>query len=112
MTNDTGGTGAQAERCRRFMDMTDAAVELVGRTIDEAEHDPKLLRHITGALKDLKELIDEPPGAADTAENGGIVIRIEDAGANVTKSVGLDSSGGADNAGGGTAGEGAERKCM
>lgn len=92
MTNDTGGTGAQAERCRRFMDMTDAAVELVGKTIDEAEHDPKLLRHITGALKDLKELIDEPPGAAEAAE-GGIVIRIEDAGADVT-------------------GGGADRKCM
>lgn len=92
MTNDTGGTGAQAERCRRFMDMTDAAVELVGKTIDEAEHDPKLLRHITGALKDLKELIDEPPGAAEAAE-GGIVIRIEDAGADVT-------------------GGGADRQCM
>lgn len=104
MTNDTGGTGAQAERCRRFMDMTDAAVELVGRTIDEAEHDPKLLRHITGALKDLKELIDEPPGAAEAAENGGIVIRIEDAGADITAGGGADS--------GGTAGAGAERKCM
>lgn len=76
MTNDTGGKENKAKRCRRFMDMTDAAVELVGKTIDEAEHDPKLLRHITGALKDLKELIDEPPGAEETAENG-IVIRIE-----------------------------------
>ena len=70
---------AGTERCRRFMDMTDATAELIGRTIDEAEHDPKILRHITGALKDLKDLkdlIDEPPGAAKDGD-GGVLIRIE-----------------------------------
>ena len=63
-------------RCRRFMDMTDAAAELIQSTISAAApDDPKALRAITGALKDLKDLIDEPPGAAK--DGGEIVIRVE-----------------------------------
>ena len=63
-------------RCRRFMDMTDAAAELIQSTISAAApDDPKSLRAITGALKDLKELMDDPPGAAK--DGGNIVIRIE-----------------------------------
>ena len=48
----------------------------------DPEHDkrrragrPKALRAITGALKDLKDLIDEPLGAAK--DGGEIVIRVE-----------------------------------
>ena len=63
-------------RGRRFMDMTDAAAELIQSTISAAApDDPKALRAITGALKDLKDLIDEPLGAAK--DGGEIVIRVE-----------------------------------
>ena len=54
----------------------DAAAELIQSTISAAApDDPKALRAITGALKDLKDLIDEPPGAAK--DGGEIVIRVE-----------------------------------
>ena len=68
----------QAARCARFMDMTDAAAELISSTIDAVSEqmDPKNLKAITGALKDLRDLIDDPPGA-DRETDGGMSIRIE-----------------------------------
>lgn len=72
-------TDARAEkdaRCRRFVDMTDAAAELIRSSIAAASpEDPKVLKSITGALKDLRELMDAPPGEAD--DGGEIVIRVE-----------------------------------
>lgn len=53
--------------------LTRAAAELLGRAIEEAEpKDIKELRQITGALKELKELMEEGAGPA-----AGLVIRIE-----------------------------------
>lgn len=76
MPNEEKTETRKSARCRQFMDMTDAAAELIRSTIDAAApDDPKSLRAITGALKDLRELIDEPPGAAK--DSGEIVIRIE-----------------------------------
>lgn len=61
-------------RCRRFTDMTDATAALIQSAIDAASpDDPKALKTITGALKDLRELMEAPPGA----ESGEIVIRVE-----------------------------------
>lgn len=76
MPNDERTETRGSARCRQFMDMTDAAAELIRSTISAAApDDPKSLRAITGALKDLRELIDEPPGAAK--DGGEVVIRIE-----------------------------------
>lgn len=59
---------------RRFEEMTDAAARLIESSINAADpDDPKILKAITGALKDLKELMESPPGAS----GGDIVIRVE-----------------------------------
>lgn len=71
------GTDAHAEneaRRRRFADMTDAAAELIRSSIAAASpEDPKVLKSITGALKDLRELMDTP----QEDDGGEIVIRVE-----------------------------------
>lgn len=71
------GIDAHAEneaRRRRFADMTDAAAELIRSSIAAASpEDPKVLKSITGALKDLRELMDTP----QEDDGGEIVIRVE-----------------------------------
>lgn len=66
--------GGKSALCRRFEEMTDATARLIEGAINAADpEDPKVLKAITGALKDLRELMDSPPGAA----GGDIVIRVE-----------------------------------
>lgn len=62
-----------AESVPSFAQLTGAAARLLREAIERA--DPaalKDIKQITGALKDLKELMEEGGG-----ESGGIVIRIE-----------------------------------
>lgn len=66
--------GGKTALCRRFEEMTDATARLIEGAISAADpDDPKVLKAITGALKDLRELMDAPPGGA----GGDIVIRVE-----------------------------------
>lgn len=75
MGNDTHpAEGGKTALCRRFEEMTDATARLIEGAISAADpDDPKVLKAITGALKDLRELMDAPPGGA----GGDIVIRVE-----------------------------------
>ena len=64
------------EREEKFFGLVDRAQELVEETINSGEHDIKDLKQITGALKDLKDLL------FDKADKGGekgeeMVIKIE-----------------------------------
>lgn len=77
---EEAGGGIDAEKkteqprgTRLINEMTEAAARLIGEAIRRADpEDARVLRQITGALKDLKELMDESAG-----EGEGIVIRIE-----------------------------------
>lgn len=74
------GEGIDAEKkteqpcgARLLNEMTEEAARLIGEAIRRADpEDARVLRQITGALKDLKELMDESAG-----EGEGIMIRIE-----------------------------------
>ena len=66
----------QKEREERFFSMVDRVQELIEQALGEEGRDIKDLKQITGALKDLKDLI------FDKAEKNGekdeqMVIRIE-----------------------------------
>lgn len=77
---EKGVPPAQAAReanRRRLDEMTEAAAELIRRAIDEAEPDPKILKHITGALKEFRELVAPEAGAAGADAREDVVIRIE-----------------------------------
>ncbi len=66
----------QKEREEKFLSLLDRVQGLVEEAIGEEEHDIKDLKQITGALKDLKDLIFEK--ADRNAENReGMTIRIE-----------------------------------
>lgn len=57
-----------------FGELTGAAARLIKQAIERADPgDIKDIKQITGALKDLRELMEEGGGE----ETGGIVIRIE-----------------------------------
>lgn len=56
-----------------FAELAEAAAKLLREAIERADPgDMKDIKQITGALKDLKELLEEESGGL-----GGIVIRIE-----------------------------------
>ena len=64
------------EREEKFFSLVDRVQTLIEQTIEEGEHDMKDLKQITGALKDLKDLIFEKSDRS--AENSeGMTIKIE-----------------------------------
>ena len=72
----SGGVRKQREREKRFLELTDKLAELIGQAMEAESVDTKDLKQITGAMKDLRELIWERETKAE--EKGEpMVIRIE-----------------------------------
>ncbi|MDO4982744.1 MAG: hypothetical protein Q4E35_04210 [Eubacteriales bacterium] len=66
----------QKEREEKFFTLVDEVSELLERAMKSDEVDTKDLKQITGALKDLKELIWEK-NAKEDDKNEGMTIKIE-----------------------------------
>lgn len=66
----------QKEREEKFFELVDGVSRLIESAIQAEETDIKDLKQITGALKDLKELIWEKNSKEDD-RNEGMTIKIE-----------------------------------
>ena len=72
----SGGVRKQREREKRFLELTDKLAELIGRAMEAESVDTKDLKQITGAMKDLRELIWERETKTET-KSEPMVIKIE-----------------------------------
>ena len=72
----SGGVRKQREREKRFWELTDKLAELIGRAMEAESVDTKDLKQITGAMKDLRELMWERETKTET-KSEAMVIKIE-----------------------------------
>lgn len=70
------GVRKQREREKRFWELTDKLAELIGRAMEAESVDTKDLKQITGAMKDLRELMWERETKTET-KSEAMVIKIE-----------------------------------
>ena len=71
-----GGVRKRKELERRFLELTERLAELIGQAMEAESVDVKDLKQLTGALKDLRELLGEGETKAEAREEP-MVIRIE-----------------------------------
>ena len=72
----SSGVKRQREREKRFLELTDRLAELIERAMDAENVDTKDLKQITGAMKDLRELIWDREAKTETKDET-MVIKIE-----------------------------------
>ena len=71
-----GGVRKRKELERRFLELTERLAELIGQAMEAESVDVKDLKQLTGALKDLRELLGEGETKTEAKEEP-MVIRIE-----------------------------------